>query len=141
MPRLQLDRGWWIPESDLELRAVRSPGPGGQNVNRVATKVELRFKLASSRALSSGQKQRLTQAFPAHVTASGDFVLTSNRFRSQLRNQQDALEKLARMIRSVRRPPRQRIPTSASAASARRRVAEKRQRGKLKRLRRGGDEE
>ena len=141
MVRLQIDRNWCLPEEDLKSSFVRSPGPGGQNVNRVATKVELRFKLSESAALGPQQKRRLAESFPAHVTRGGDFIVTSNRYRSQQRNLQDALDKLGQMIRSIRRPPRRRIPTGPSGASKRRRVQRKRQRGELKRQRRSGDYE
>ena len=141
MPHLRLDRNWCIPEADLQFRFVRSPGPGGQNVNRVATKVELRFKLAQSAALGPQQKRRLAQSFPAHFTRGGDFILTSNRYRTQQRNLQDALEKLGQMIRSIRRPAKCRVPTGPTKASRRRRVETKRQRGELKRQRRSDDQD
>jgi ribosome-associated protein len=135
MPRLELARGWSIPEADLELRYVHSSGPGGQNVNKVATKVELRFRLAQCTTLSVAQKRRLSEAFPGHVTRDGDFILTSDRYRSRQRNRQDALSKLARMIRTIRQAPKSRVPTRPTAGSTRRRVDEKRQRGQLKRQR------
>jgi ribosome-associated protein len=139
VPDLKLDPEWHIPEADLDIRFVRSPGPGGQNVNKLATKVELRLKLAQCASLDVGQKRRLAAKFPAHVTQRGEFVLTSDRFRSQWRNQQDALERLAEMIRSIRRPPKRRVPTRATAASQRRRVEQKRARGELKRQRKSRD--
>ena len=141
MPGLRLDRGWYIPEADLRLCYVRSPGPGGQNVNRVATKVELRLKLAQCTRLSSAQKRRLAESFPSHLTRRGDFILTSNRYRSQHRNRQDALEKLAQMILSIRRPRKRRIPTRATLASEQRRVEAKRRRGQLKQQRRSRDQD
>jgi len=139
MAELWLDTSWSIPGTELTLRFVRSPGPGGQNVNKLATKAEVRFDLAGSGALTGAQKRRLARAFPAHVTHSGEFVVTSDRHRSQKRNQWDALAKLADMIRSIRRPPKPRVPTRVPAAAKRRRVADKRARGELKRQRRGDE--
>ena len=133
---LQVAPDWIIPSEELELHFVRSSGPGGQNVNKVASKVELRFLLAASTALSPGQKRRLTAAFPSHVTTAGDFVLTSDRFRSRLQNERDARERLAEMLLAVRFAPRRRVPTRPSRAAKKRRLADKRARGDTKRARR-----
>lgn len=132
---LQVAPGWEIPDEDLELSFVRSAGPGGQNVNKVATKAELRFKLLTTRALTPGQKQRLAAAFPAHMTRSGDFLLTGDRFRSQQQNQRDVLQRLAGMLREVRLPPRPRRATRPTRASKARRVSDKRARSDVKRQR------
>jgi ribosome-associated protein len=139
MSMLVIDGSWTIPEEDLELSYVRSSGPGGQNVNKVSTKVELRFRLSQCSALSLAQKRRLVAAFAGRVTRAGDIVLTSDRFRSQSRNQEDVLDRLARMIRKIRHAPKRRIATKPTRASKQRRVKEKRHRGELKRQRRGGD--
>ncbi len=133
MADLYLDRDWHIPEEDLEVRAVRSSGPGGQNVNKVATKVELRFKLQTTCALGPGQKRRLTQAHPTRVTREGEFVLTSDQHRSQARNRSDVLQRLAQMIRAVRHPPKFRVPTKVTQAAKKRRLDQKRHRSQLKR--------
>jgi ribosome-associated protein len=127
--------GWVVPDEDLEYKYVRSSGPGGQNVNKVATKVELRLKL-STRALTSGQKQRLIAAYPSHVSSEGDFILTSDRFRSQPRNQRDAEERLAALLLAIRTPPPRRVPTRPSRAAKARRLADKRARGDAKAQRR-----
>jgi ribosome-associated protein len=133
---LEVAPDWIIPSAEIELQFVRSSGPGGQNVNKVSSKVELRFHLAASTALSPGQKRRLLATFPSHVTAGGDFLLTSDRFRSRLQNERDALERLAEMLRSVRFAPTRRVPTRPSRAAKKRRVAAKRARGDTKRERR-----
>jgi ribosome-associated protein len=140
MPQpLELAPGWVIPAQDLSVRHARSSGPGGQNVNKVASKVELRFALESSLALSPAQKQRLAKAFPSHVTAGGEFVITSDRFRSQPRNHADALTRLAEMILSIRRAPRKRIATKPSKGAKERRLTEKRHQAERKRRRSADD--
>lgn len=136
MGGVDIDIGWTIPERDLEIRFSRSGGPGGQHVNKVSTKVELRLNLAQTVALSSGQKQRLVSTFPSHVTASGEFVVTSDRHRSQQLNQADAKQRLSEMIRAVRRPPRPRIATKPSLGAKKRRLESKRHRSEVKRRRR-----
>jgi ribosome-associated protein len=133
---IQVAPGWVVPAADLEYKFVRSSGPGGQNVNKVATKVELRLKLATTAALSAGQKQRLTAAFPSHVSSEGDFILTADRFRSQPRNQRDAEERLIGMLLAIRSPPRRRVATRPSRAAKARRLSDKRARGETKAQRR-----
>jgi len=133
---LQIAPGWAIPAEDLALSFVRSSGPGGQNVNKVATKVELRLRLQATRALTPGQKQRLCAAYPSHASLDGEFILTSDRYRSQALNKRDVEERLVAMLLAVRTPPRRRVPTRPSRAAKARRVADKRARGDAKAQRR-----
>jgi ribosome-associated protein len=134
---LQVAPGWVIPSEDLEFSFVRSSGPGGQNVNKVSSKVELRFRLAASAALTTAQKRRLAVAFPSHVTGGGEFILTGDRHRSRLQNERDVCERLVEMLLSVRFPAARRVPTRPSRAAKQRRVAAKRARSDTKRDRRG----
>lgn len=136
MSRVQLDGQWYLRAQDIDFSYVRSSGPGGQNVNKLATKVELRFHLTASTSLSQPQKARLAATFPSHLAGNGDFIVTSERTRSQVQNREDAVQKLIQMILSVRRPPPPRVKTQASRASKARRVVDKRRRGETKRLRR-----
>jgi ribosome-associated protein len=135
-PMLHVAPGWVVPADDLEFKFVRSSGPGGQNVNKLATKVELRLALARTSSLSSGQKRRLAATFPSHVTLDGDFILTGDRFRSQSQNQRDVEERLVEMLLGIRFPPKRRVATRPSRASKARRVADKRSRSDVKSQRR-----
>jgi ribosome-associated protein len=121
-----------IPDAELTWRAVRSSGPGGQNVNKVASKVELRFDLAGTQVLSEGQKQRLRTLARSRLDAEGALVVTSQATREQSRNLEDARDKLAALVAQALVPPRPRKPTRPTRGSRERRLRAKQQRGKLK---------
>jgi ribosome-associated protein len=138
---LHIDAHVVIPPADLEFDAVRSSGPGGQNVNKVSSKIELRFDLRGTTALSPAVKGRLRALAGKRIDADGRIRIVSQRTRDQSRNRQDALDKLADMIRQALVPPRPRRPTRPSRASKARRLDEKRKQSSKKRLRgRVGDD-
>jgi ribosome-associated protein len=124
-----------IPASELAFHAVRSSGPGGQNVNKVASKVELRFDLPGSSVLGPEVKARLRALAGKRVDAEGRVLLVSQRTRDQARNRQDVLDRLAALIRAALTPPRPRKATRPTRASKTRRVEAKRFRSSKKRLR------
>ncbi|MBN2360382.1 MAG: aminoacyl-tRNA hydrolase [Deltaproteobacteria bacterium] len=129
-----------IPDADLRLRFGQARGPGGQNVNKVSTRVELRLRLAGCRALGDAVKQRLRQSNRRRLTAAGDLVVASDRFRAQARNREDAERKMIALIRAALRRPKPRRPTRVPAAERQRRLDAKRKRAEVKRARRTIDD-
>ena len=124
-----------IDEGDLEERFIRSPGPGGQNVNKVATACRLRFDVAASPSLSDDVKRRFRALAGRRMTDEGELIITARRYRTQRRNRDDALERLIDLIRRAATPPKKRRATRPTLASRRRRLEAKKRRGQTKRLR------
>lgn len=124
-----------IPDEELIERFVRSSGPGGQNVNKVSTAVELRFDAASSPSLPDGVRARLLARRDRRIGEDGTIVISAQRFRSQDRNREDARERLAALIRAALEPPKPRIATRPTRASRERRLDEKKGRSQIKRAR------
>jgi ribosome-associated protein len=130
-----------IPGHALSMRAVRASGPGGQNVNRVATKVILEADLDAIEGLSADQRARLRLLARRRLDARGHLVVTSQATRTQARNLEDARDKLRGIVHAALKRPRRRRPTAPSRAAEERRIAEKKRHGEIKRLRtRAGDE-
>jgi ribosome-associated protein len=130
-----------LDESELIERFVRASGPGGQNVNKVSSAVELRFDVARSPALSEPVRQRLAKLAGRRLTQDGVLVLSADRFRTQERNREDARERLFALLREAAVPPKPRRKTRPTLASKKRRVEGKVKRGGVKQMRQKPGEE
>ncbi len=125
-----------IDEREIEESFVRASGPGGQNVNKLATAVQLRFDVRGSRSLPADVRARLERLAGARLTRDGVLVIIAQRHRTQARNREDALDRLIDLIRRAAVAPRPRRPTKPTAGSRERRIESKKHRAGLKRQRR-----
>jgi ribosome-associated protein len=124
-----------VPDAALSVRAVRASGPGGQNVNKVATKIDLRVELDRIEGLSAAARARLETLARHRLDADGRLVVTSQATRNQARNLEDAREKVRALVASALVPPRPRTATRPSLAARERRLTAKRSRSAVKRFR------
>ena len=124
-----------IDEREIDESFVRAGGPGGQNVNKLATAVQLRFDVRHSPSLPEDVRARLERLAGRRLTQDGVLIITAQRHRTQERNRQDALDRLVELVRRAARPPTRRRPTRPTAAARRRRLDSKQRRGAIKRLR------
>ncbi len=124
-----------IPEDELHFDFVRAAGPGGQNVNKVSTAVQLRFDVVNSPSLPERVRSRLQRLAGQRLTGDGVLVITAQRFRTQIQNRQDAIERLTELIQQAAAKPKPRRKTKPSLAAQARRLDKKRQRSEKKQRR------
>ncbi|MEZ4547206.1 MAG: alternative ribosome rescue aminoacyl-tRNA hydrolase ArfB [Thermodesulfobacteriota bacterium] len=136
MPRIT--RNIVIPDDEISLEFVRASGPGGQNVNKVSTAVQLRFDAAGTESLAPEVKERLLKIAGNRATDEGVVIIEAKRFRSQEKNRKDAIDRLTEMVRKAAVKPTPRRKTRPTAASREKRLSQKKRRSEVKRLRKPG---
>jgi len=127
------DSTFRIPNLEIIINYIHASGPGGQNVNKVASAAQLRFDVRNSPSLSEGVKQRLTRLAGKRMTEEGVLVIEARRYRERERNRLDAIARLHHLVEQALLPPAKRVPTRPSAGAVNKRLTTKKKRGELKR--------
>ena len=135
MADLRISRSVSIPEAELDVRASKSSGPGGQSVNTTDSKIELRWDVVGTSALSETQRARVLERLGSRITKDGVLILSSSEQKSQQRNREAAYARLRALVSEAIEPPRVRRPTRRTRASKERRLQAKKHRGEVKKLR------
>lgn len=135
---VEINKRFTIPDNELSFEFSRSSGPGGQNVNKVSTKVTLLFDVAGSPSLTGEQRSRIMNRLGTRITKTGLLRVTSQRHRSQRANREAAVEKFSELVREALQQQRPRRRTHVPRAARERRIQEKKRRGELKRRRGAG---
>lgn len=132
---LVIDSRLIIPASELSWQASRASGPGGQHVNKADTRIQVRWSVARSEVLSDLQRRRLLDNLRTRLTEDGEIILASDAHRSQRRNRDEVAQRLAQLVREALVPPKPRRRTRPTLASRKRRLEDKKHRGKVKKSR------
>lgn len=133
---IKITTNFWLNEDEIQVSFIRSPGPGGQNVNKVSTAVQLRFNIIRAASLPETIRERLLLLIGNKITKEGDLIIKASRYRSQERNKQDAYSRLQALLQQAAIIPKKRKKTKPSLASKERRLTSKKLHSKNKTIRR-----